>query len=162
MKVGKELFLIGIGNPFRRDDGVGHWIASRLRGREGLRVTESGGEVSELMQYFQEYPYLIVIDALSSGMNPGSWKAFEAHREALPADSFQVSSHGFGLNEAIEFARALGQLPKSLIVYGIEGKDFSSGTGLSPEIEKGANELLQEIEEKFLKSKGRSQCMKHV
>ena len=157
-----ERFLIGIGNPFRGDDGVGPWIASRLRGRPGLRVTESKGEVSELIQYFQESPYLIVIDALSSGIKAGAWRSFEAHREALPADSFQVSTHGFGLHEAIELARAMGRLPKSLIVYGIEGKDFSPGTGLSPEVEKGAKGLLREIEVKFLNHEKETPCMKSV
>jgi hydrogenase maturation protease len=36
--------------------------------------------------------------------------------------------------EAIELARTIGELPPSLIVYGIEGLDFSAGTSLSPEV----------------------------
>jgi len=47
--------------------------------------------------------------------------------------------------EAIELARALGQLPPKLVVYGIEGKDFSAGVGLSPEVEGRIAELTERV-----------------
>ncbi|HKC86245.1 MAG TPA: hypothetical protein VKG02_09745 [Blastocatellia bacterium] len=42
--------------------------------------------------------------------------------------------------EAIELARALGNIPQRLMVYGIEGKNFAAGVGLSAEVEKAAGE----------------------
>jgi hypothetical protein len=45
-----------------------------------------------------------------------------------------------GVAEAIELARALGALSRSLVVYGIEGKNFAAGVGLSYEVEKAAGE----------------------
>ena len=43
----------------------------------------------------------------------------------------------------------MGELPEQLIVYGIEGLDFSAGTDLSPDVAEAlpaaANVILQEI-----------------
>jgi hydrogenase maturation protease len=49
-------------------------------------------------------------------------------------------THAFSVAEVVEMARTLGHLPQRLIVYGIEGKDFESGLGLSPDIETAAEE----------------------
>ncbi len=45
-----------------------------------------------------------------------------------------MSSHGLGLAEAVELARALGQLPRSCVVYAIEGESFAVGAPLSPPV----------------------------
>jgi hypothetical protein len=37
--------------------------------------------------------------------------------------------------------RPLGEFPRSLVVYGIEGKNFAAGVELSPEAEKAASEV---------------------
>jgi hydrogenase maturation protease len=47
--------------------------------------------------------------------------------------------------EAVQLARALGRLPGRLLVIGIEGKRFDSGAGLSPEVERAAERLADEL-----------------
>ena len=47
----------------------------------------------------------------------------------LPAELFRASTHHFGLAEAVELARAVGQLPERLVVFGIEGASFGRGRG---------------------------------
>ena len=49
------------------------------------------------------------------------------------------------LAEAIELARVLGRLPPKVMVYGIEGKDFSAGVVLSPEVEGRVAELAERV-----------------
>ena len=46
--------------------------------------------------------------------------------------------------EAIELARALGNFPQPMVVYGIEGKNFAAGIGLSAEVEKAAGETVRQ------------------
>jgi hydrogenase maturation protease len=46
--------------------------------------------------------------------------------------------------EAIELARALSNFPQRLVVYGIEGKNFAAGVGLSAEVEKAAGETVRQ------------------
>jgi len=53
-----------------------------------------------------------------------------------------LSSHGLGVLEAIELGRVLGMLPDRLVVYGIVGRDFQHGQGLSPEVEHAAHIVI--------------------
>ncbi len=57
----------------------------------------------------------------------------------------RLHSSSFGLAKSIEFARALGRLPETVIVYGIEGEDFSLGNGLTEKVEKAAEEVFRQI-----------------
>jgi hypothetical protein len=50
-------------------------------------------------------------------------------------DIFPCSRHAFGVREAVELARAMNRLPRSLMIYGIEGRQFSFGAPFSQEVE---------------------------
>jgi len=75
-----------------------------------------------------------LIDAIQSGAPPATVYRFDARAEGLPTWFSHASTHTFGVAEAIELARHIDELPPKLIVYGIEGLDFSPGTELSPEV----------------------------
>jgi hydrogenase maturation protease len=139
--------VIGVGNDYRRDDAAGLQVARSVRQRHlaGVSVLEQTGEGAALMEAWQGAPAVILVDAVHSGGKPGAIYRFEAHSQPMPAEFFHYSTHAFGLAEAVEMARALRQLPPRLVVYGVEGKDFTSGAGLSPEVEKAAHEVSARI-----------------
>lgn len=144
---GVYVLVIGVGNPYRRDDAVGLIVARTLREKnlDGVKVLEMSGEGAALIEAWQNAERVIVIDAVCSGAAPGTIFRFEAHRRSIPTRFFRYSTHNLGLAEAIELARSLGQLPKELIVYGIEGRDFTVGEGLSPEVAHAASQVLERI-----------------
>ncbi len=47
--------------------------------------------------------------------------------------------------QAIGLACSLGQLPPHLIVYAIEGKNFTAGTDLSSEVENAMREVVEKV-----------------
>jgi hydrogenase maturation protease len=55
------------------------------------------------------------------------------------------STHAFGLAEAVELARALGRLPRFLVVYGVEGKCFTPGAALSAGVEAAAADAAARV-----------------
>jgi hypothetical protein len=59
--------------------------------------------------------------------------------------TFHASSHAFGVSQAIEVARALHWLPGHLVVYGIEGKSFTSGAPLSDEARRGVGLAVERV-----------------
>lgn len=136
------VLILGIGNPFRRDDGVGPWVAHRLAAA-GWPAQEHSGEGAGLMDLWDGASHVAVVDALQSGATPGTVRRFDAVTQTLPSGLFRYSSHLFGLAEAIETARVLGRLPPVLIVYGVEGADFAFGEGLSPAVSAGAQAVLR-------------------
>jgi hydrogenase maturation protease len=134
--------IIGLGNDYRSDDAVGRVVARKL-GAESLdsvRILEESGEGAALMDAWRGADFVILIDAVHSGGKPGTIYRIDAHEKEIPRSFFRYSTHAFSVAEAVELARALGQLPQRLVVYGIEGKSFESGIGLSPDIETAAEE----------------------
>ena len=129
------MLVIGVGNRYRSDDGAGLEVASRLRSRAGMVVCETEGEPVGLLDVWEGVDAAIVVDAVSSGAAPGTIHRFDASSSPLPASiAGAPSTHAVGLGQAIELARALGRLPQTLIVYGIEGESFTAGEALSPSV----------------------------
>ena len=128
--------LIGVSNPFRGDDGVGSVIIRRLHGQNlaGFTIVEETGDGAELLEAWKGATSVILVDAVQSGVAPGTIHRLDASAEKLPKWFSHCSTHAFGVAEAIELARTMDELPPSLVVYGIEGLDFSAGTSLSPEV----------------------------
>ncbi|MCB9992207.1 MAG: hydrogenase maturation protease [Hyphomicrobiaceae bacterium] len=136
--------IVGIGNPFRSDDGAGPYVATKLGGLGFLSVTHEG-DGTGLMDLFERHRSLVLVDATLSGRVAGTVTSFDAIGEKLPAELFHYSTHRFGLAEAVETARALGSLPERLLVFGIEGADFSAGTALSPAVQGAADVLVLQL-----------------
>src|SRR3972149_1278589 len=63
----------------------------------------------------------------------------------IPGSFFHRSTHAINVADAIELARSLGELPPHLVVYGIEGRSFEAGAGLSPEVEKAVQEVVEAV-----------------
>jgi len=131
----------------RGDDAAGLAAARQLKRAfaERVEVLESGGDGAQLMQAWKGVRSVIVVDAAASGALPGTVHRFDACAEALPAGRFSGSTHAFGLAEAIELGRALGELPQRLIIYAIEGKGFEAGAALSPEAEAAVESLAVRV-----------------
>jgi hydrogenase maturation protease len=142
-----RIVIIGIGNEFQGDDGVGPFVVQELRAR-GLPedvVSFQCREGLTLMELWRDKEMAILVDAAISGAAPGSVFRFEAQMESPPSESFRLNTHNYGLPEAIEIGKALNSLPPHVIVYGIEGKRFDVGMGLSPDVETAAEGVVQSI-----------------
>lgn len=120
-------------------------------------VIEHTGDGAALMELWKDADSVVVIDAVLSGAAPGTVSRFDAALRPLPALMFRDSTHAFGLAEAVELSRALKQLPRRLIVYGVEAKNFEAGTNLSPAIEFAlptvVERVLQELSQNVLPAK---------
>ena len=90
--------------------------------------------------FLERLDAVILIDAVHSGTKPGTIHRLDAHTQPIPAKFFITLHTPLGVAEAIELVKALKQLPPLFIVYGIEGKCFEAGNGLSLRLIKAAQE----------------------
>jgi hydrogenase maturation protease len=144
--------IMGIGNIFRGDDAAGPAAARLLREMElpDVQVLEIDGDLTGLLEGWQGAPKVIVIDAVTSKAEAGAIFRFAAHEQPLPQKIFApCSCHAFGVAQQIEIARSLNQLPPCLIVFGIEGKDFTPGSSLSPEIQEALPRLVEQVRQEL-------------
>jgi hydrogenase maturation protease len=139
-----EILVAGLGNRLRGDDGAG-LEAARLVGERAadILVVEHEREPTDLIELWEGTRVAIVIDALE-GDEPGRIRRFEAGRDELPTRlSTSASTHALELAEVVELARSLDRLPDRLVVLGIEGERFETGTGLSPRVERAVGEAAE-------------------
>lgn len=141
------MLIIGVGNSYRGDDGVGPAVLALLREERppGTRLLECDGDCSALLDAWHGADAVMLIDAVSSGAPPGTVYRFDALAQALPREVSFQSTHAFGVAEALALGRTLGQLPASLIIYAVEGKAFTTGMGLSLEVELAIYEIVQQV-----------------
>jgi hydrogenase maturation protease len=141
------IVVIGVGNPYRRDDGVGHRVVEALAreaeattpaphrpGRlHAARLTVTDGEPARLIELWRGAEIAVVVDAVVTGSQPGRLKVWDAATQTLP-DRSTTSSHAAGLGEACALGAALDALPGRLLVVGIEAACTDDGTDLSPAV----------------------------
>lgn len=119
-------------------------VAERLAAK-GFRTQELSGEGAELMDAWQGVDFVVLVDAASSKAPVGTVHRFDAGETDIPAGLFHYSSHQFAVAEAVEMARILGRLPRRLMVFGIEGGDFSYGEELSADVAAAVDSVVAEI-----------------
>ena len=150
MKGRPRKLVVGIGNAYRADDGVGLSVVRHLRQRNAgdIEILEAG-DCTSLLESWKNAEIVVLVDALQSGARPGSISRFCLNTEPFPTKYSRHSTHAFGIAEVIELARALDRLPPTLIVYAVEGQNFQPGAELSPAVKeavpKVADSILRDI-----------------
>ncbi len=137
--------VIGVGNPFRRDDGIGPAVAAAIEGQHlpGVRVAFSDGEPSGLIEAWSGADLAVIVDALHgspAGRAPCPGRIHRIKPAGLdtqpgpagaPAGSSAGSSHGLGLPDAFRLGRALGREPRRAVIIAVEAADVRPGPDLS-------------------------------
>jgi hydrogenase maturation protease len=142
--------VIGVGNEWRSDDGAGIAVARLLDpAPAGVRVLAREGEPLDLIEEWTGAREAIVVDAASSGAEPGTVHRLDASAGPLPVELFGQSTHALSVAEAVELGRMLGRLPERLLVLGVEGERFGAGNGLTPAVEAAVGRLARELRAGF-------------
>jgi hydrogenase maturation protease len=144
-----RVVVIGGGNPYRGDDAAGLAVAARLRDRApaGVTVVECEQEPTRLLDAWEAADVALVVDAAASGAPPGTVHRFDGAAGAVPERVFRSSTHAFGVGDAVELARALDRLPPRLVVYGVEGADFTAGAPLSGPVADAVERVAAQVED---------------
>jgi hydrogenase maturation protease len=139
--------VIGVGNTDRGDDIAGRLVVRTLANQlpVDVEVAELDGEVTAVLDRLQSADVAILVDACRCGVPAGTVLRFDVAADSLPRDGFAVSTHGVDVANALELARALGDLPAVCIVYGIEGQDFDPGAPVSAPVAIAVRDVAQRI-----------------
>jgi hydrogenase maturation protease len=139
--------VIGVGNEFRRDDGIGPEVVSRLQGKvpDGVRLLISDGDPTRMIEAWTGASLAVVVDAVVPDPRaPGRLHRIVVDRSA-DVGGHPVSSHGLGLGESIALARALGRMPERLVVHAVEAADVGHGASLTPAVAAAADALTAAV-----------------
>jgi len=132
--------LVGVGNPLRRDDGVGPWIVGAVRaaaGGAGLSLVDAQDVPENFVPAIARGAArnVVFVDAVAAGGEPGTI-VFGPLAEFAEAESF--STHKLALALSAKFLEAAG---KKVFLLGIVPADLEFGTGFTPAAERAAASL---------------------
>lgn len=153
-----RLLVVGCGNLLAGDDGAGVEVVERLveAGVEGcqLCLMPSGGV--DLLEMFPAAEVVLFVDAVTSGASAGTLHLVPL---GAPADSggdgdiaatgvvpraiSSLSSHGLGLLETFELARALGRHVPRVMLLGVEIGEVTPGAPRSPAVERALTTIVR-------------------
>lgn len=124
--------VIGVGNTFRRDDGIGPAVAAAIARRRppGVTVLSCAGEMTQIMDAWADARVAVVVDAATGG-EPG-----EVRRCGLDdfVDATPYSSHELSLRTTFDLAQALDRAPAAVVVVTVGVTDTGHGEGLTPPV----------------------------
>src|SRR5512139_2721088 len=128
-----QVAIIGVGSPFG-DDQLG-WQAVEWLMHSGLAQRYSHMPLAFnqadrlgalLLELIRGVDAAIIIDAMRSGAVPSTLRAFTLE-QLLAHPGSLVSSHAFGVSQTLALGAKLGELPKMLMVLGIEMGEAGAG-----------------------------------
>jgi hydrogenase 3 maturation protease len=136
--------LVGVGNPMRRDDGVGPWLVEAVRGLTDATI-HSVIDAQDVPENFvpviarDDCRNVVFIDAVAADGAPGT-VVFGPLADFAEAGSF--STHKLTLSLSGKFLEAAG---KKVYLLGVVPADLDFGTGFTAEVERAAASLLDLI-----------------
>jgi len=150
---GGRRVVIGIGNEYRRDDGFGPAVVTKLAELDSsgplpytVDLAISDGEPTRLIDLWTGADLAVVVDAVRDGADHGGHR-YELLLDELAglAEGRSANSHRISLGSTVELAQALGRLPRQLVVLAVGGREFGFGTGLTPEVAAAVEPIVQRV-----------------
>ncbi len=141
-----DTLVMGVGNYLMGDEGVGVHIAQTMEKMQlpsYLAALDGGTGGFFLMNYFDEYPYVIFVDATMDGKPAGTVTLTEPKFAAdFPS---ALSVHDVGLKDMIETLYMLGNVPNMYLITISIDEIVPMHVGLSSEVEKSISVVIDKI-----------------
>ena len=158
-----KLGVIGVGNPLRRDDGIGILLLEHLRKQqspfaEHITLIDGGTASMNLLPVLSRFEHLLIIDATDFHGIPGTVRVFHDEEVQSRKAPLTLSTHQQDILPLIRIARELDNVPRTIKIFGIQPKDTSFGQGLSPELENKVPSILKQLQS-FIKEVVGTLCL---
>lgn len=120
--------VLGIGNLLMKDDGVGIRVLERLQTNPppGADLYDVGTSILRMQSVLEEYPTVIVLDAVACGSPPGTVVRIDGH---------SLEASGSGSLHDMGVAEVLWMIPKDkrprLTILGVQPAEVEIGLELS-------------------------------
>jgi hydrogenase maturation protease len=138
-------WIIGYGNPSRKDDGIGPYVVERLAANLGegagisLRTLHQLDPI--LAEEVQAAEVVIFVDATVEPLERGlQWTRVEPKQDLSPRDTHHLQPEGLAA-----LLESLYQRSPLMWLVSVQGEDFGFGEELSPGAMENAQRASSEI-----------------
>jgi len=134
-----RVLVIGYGNPSRRDDGVGHYVAQEIQERavgniSTFTVFQLGPELTETVK---DYELVVFVDA-QVGQSAEGLNVIPVEAAYRPSAFTHVMSPA----SLLALTKALYKKQPEAFIVAVPGYDFDFGMGLSVETRRCAEQAV--------------------
>ena len=147
-----DILVLGIGNVLLTDEGVGVRALNELERRytfpENVELLDGGTAGIELLRHIRNRDYLIIIDAMKFDQEPGTVSRVEG-QDVPAAFRTRISPHQLGLSDLLAAAMLTDELPKNLVLFGVEPESLDIGLELTNAVEASLEKLTGAILEEL-------------
>ncbi|HEC98670.1 MAG TPA: hydrogenase maturation protease [Nitrospirae bacterium] len=147
--MGVDIAVVGIGNILLSDDGVGVLVLNELKSRYkklpgNVELIDGGTMGLDLLPFIEGKERVIFIDAVDFKAKPGT--IGELNNSEIPHYfSSKLSVHQIALPDMIAAGQLLGTIPEEMCLIGIQPGTIETGYGLSPEIQRQVDVLIEKV-----------------
>jgi hydrogenase maturation protease len=137
----RPLLLLGMGNPMRGDDAIGHLLAESVESfnKEGFQAHAVGTAIENAMSWVRksaEGAVLLVDAVFDESAEEGSWSFYPAEK----LDSMCHSTHSIPLSMIISFWQQ--EVPRLQVYFlGISIRNNNATVQLSPTLQQTLTSL---------------------
>ena len=144
----RSLLILGLGNVICGDDGLGVAAVERLARDyelpEGVEALDGGTLGLSLLAHVTGADDLLLVDAIRTGAAPGTLVRLEGD-DVAPAVRERLSVHQIGVADLLDALRLLDEVPRRLVLLGLEPETLELGLGCSPAVEARIDELIAAV-----------------
>ena len=143
-----DILILGIGNVLLTDEGIGVRALKELERRftfpDNVELLDGGTAGIELLRHIRLRDYLIIIDAMKCDQEPGT--VFRVEGADVPAAfRTRISPHQLGLSDLLAAAMLTDELPKNLVLFGVEPESIDIGLDLTDTVEASVEKLVSAV-----------------
>jgi len=146
----KKIGVIGIGNPLRKDDGIGIVLLEKLVEikddlPDNIEYIDGGTGGINLLHLFARFDIVVFIDAVNFGGEIAESKFFNSEDVISKNIQIKISTHGSDILKIIQLSKNLGENPDDIFIFGVQPQDITPGTRLSHEIQENIDLLVNNL-----------------
>lgn len=145
----RKYILLGIGNEFNGDDGIGVWIAKNFKSKDWLAL-DCGTAPENFISVIEKHKpkHLVIVDAADLGLAPGEFRIIPKDK----IDSASIGTHSLPMSLLISYFEAHAE---NILCIGIQPKSAKPFSRVSKEVKAAGMEIIGLLSaKKFTAMKG--------
>ncbi|MHA1859481.1 MAG: hydrogenase maturation protease [Candidatus Asgardarchaeia archaeon] len=146
--------ILCFGNPLMGNDGIGIVISRHLKEKlpECVEVIEAGTAGLGVLDLILGSDKVILVDAILSGREKGTLVKLYLKKDAVGFFKTLHSVHGIGILKVLEIGYSLypDEMPKNILLIGIEIGEVREGIGIDKELIDKIPEIIDSIKKEVI------------
>lgn len=142
------VLVLAVGNILLGDDGCGQRVLAELatvRARWGsaVELVDGGTQGMALLGLLSGRRAVVVLDAVRLGAAPGTVHQLRGREVFAALSAAGLTAHEGNAGELLRSAALLDELPREVVVIGLEPERVATEIGLSPSVAAGVPAALR-------------------